>query len=186
MQHREEAVELSLNAGPVAAEKPADQYGEVQLAAPAEMPRIGNMTRTQFRRMKVADEPAQYRDNPSSYREIVRITTFRILPAQPRVYKPLRLKLIGLISVGDAARTSSMSERNFLRLFKRELGVTPSKYLLGARLDLTCRMLVNSDLPVDKIARRTGLSNGERLSKLFRKELSMSPTEFRARSRRKS
>ena len=90
------------------------------------------------------------------------------------------------ISVGDAARTSSMSERNFLRLFKRELGVTPSKYLLGARLDLTCRMLVNSDLPVDKIARRTGLSNGERLSKLFRKELSMSPTEFRARSRRKS
>jgi hypothetical protein len=96
MQHREEAVELSLNAGPVAAEKPADQYGEVQLAAPAEMPRIGNMTRTQFRRMKVADEPAQYRDNPSSYREIVRITTFRILPAQPRVYKPLRLKLIGL------------------------------------------------------------------------------------------
>jgi hypothetical protein len=68
MQHREEAVELSLNAGPVAAEKPADQCGEVQLAAPAEMPRIGNMTRTQFRRMKVADEPAQYRDNPSSYR----------------------------------------------------------------------------------------------------------------------
>src|SRR5258708_31808456 len=60
------------------------------------MPRIGNMTRTQFRRMKVADEPAQYRDNPSSYCEIVRITTFRILPAQPRVYKPPRLKLIGL------------------------------------------------------------------------------------------
>lgn len=90
------------------------------------------------------------------------------------------------VSVGDAARTSSMSERNFLRLFKREIGVTPSKYLLRARLDLTCKMLANSDLPVDKIARRTGLSNGERLSKLFRKELSMSPTEFRARSRRKS
>jgi hypothetical protein len=102
MQHREEAVELRLNTGPVAAEKPADQYGEVQLAAPAEMPRIGNMTRTQFRRMKVADEPAQYRDNPSSYREILRITTFRVLPAQPRVYKPLRLKLIGLVPALEA------------------------------------------------------------------------------------
>ncbi|WP_250523383.1 MULTISPECIES: helix-turn-helix domain-containing protein [unclassified Caballeronia] len=89
------------------------------------------------------------------------------------------------ISVVDAARMSSMSERNFLRLFKREIGVTPSKYLLRARLDLTCKLLENSDLPVDKIARRTGLSNGERLSKLFRKEFSMSPTEFRARSRNK-
>ena len=109
MQHREEAVELSLNAGPVAAKKPADQCGEVQLAAPAEMPRIGNMTRTQFRRMKVADEPAQYRDNPSSYREIVRITTFRILPAQPRVYKPLRLKLIGLGHEGIYYKRGSLA-----------------------------------------------------------------------------
>jgi hypothetical protein len=83
MQHREEAVELSLNASPVAAEKPADQYGEVQLAAPAEMPRIGNMTRTQFRRMKVADEPAQYRDNPSSYREIVRKRHSESYPLSP-------------------------------------------------------------------------------------------------------
>ncbi|WP_128841981.1 hypothetical protein [Burkholderia catarinensis] len=65
MHHHEEAVELSLNAGPVAADRPADQCGEVQLAAPAEMPRIVNMTRTQFRRMKVADEPPQYMDNPS-------------------------------------------------------------------------------------------------------------------------
>jgi transcriptional regulator GlxA family with amidase domain len=90
------------------------------------------------------------------------------------------------ITVGDAARTALMSERNFLRLFKREIGVTPSKYLLRARLDLACKMLANGDLPVDKIARRTGLSNGERLSKLFRKELFMSPTEFRGRIRRKS
>ncbi|MFM0517985.1 MULTISPECIES: GlxA family transcriptional regulator [Caballeronia] len=89
------------------------------------------------------------------------------------------------ISVVDAARMFSMSERNFLRLFKREIGLTPSKYLLRARLELTCKLLESSDLPVDKIARRTGLSNGERLSKLFRKEFSMSPTEFRGRSRKR-
>jgi transcriptional regulator GlxA family with amidase domain len=90
------------------------------------------------------------------------------------------------VSVVEAARSCSMSERNFLRAFKREMGVTPSKYLLQARLDLTCKMLLSSDLPVDKIARRTGLSNGERLSKLFRKAFAMSPTEFRARNRFKA
>jgi transcriptional regulator GlxA family with amidase domain len=83
------------------------------------------------------------------------------------------------ISVGDAARTAAMSERNFLRLFKREIGLTPSQYLLRTRLNLSCELLANSDLPIDKIARRTGLTNGERLSKVFRKQFSMSPTEFR-------
>jgi transcriptional regulator GlxA family with amidase domain len=87
------------------------------------------------------------------------------------------------VSVVDAARTAAMSERNFLRLFKRELGLTPSQYLLRARLKLTCELLANSDLSIDKIARRTGLSNGERLSNLFRKQLSMSPTEYRASKR---
>ncbi|KXV16878.1 AraC family transcriptional regulator [Caballeronia megalochromosomata] len=89
------------------------------------------------------------------------------------------------VSVFDAARTAAMSERNFLRHFKREIGLTPSQYLLRARLKLSCELLANSELPIDKIARRTGLSNGERLSKLFRKQFSMSPTEYRAGTRRK-
>lgn len=87
------------------------------------------------------------------------------------------------LSVVDAAHTASMSGRNFARLFKREMGLTPSQYLLRARLQLTCELLTNSELPIDKIARRTGLSSGERLSKLFRKEFSMTPTEYRARAR---
>ena len=76
-----------------------------------------------------------------------------------------------------------MSERNFLRLFKREMGVTPSQYLLRARLNLSCELLVRSDLPIDKIARRVGLTNGERLSKVFRKQFSMSATEYRYRKK---
>ncbi|SAK81224.1 AraC family transcriptional regulator [Caballeronia pedi] len=87
------------------------------------------------------------------------------------------------ISVGDAARTVAMSERNFLRLFKREMGLTPSQYLLRARLDLSCELLAKSDLPIDKIARRTGLTNGERFSKVFRKQFLMSPTEYRSRKK---
>ncbi len=87
------------------------------------------------------------------------------------------------ISVGDAARTVAMSERNFLRLFKREMGVTPSQFLLRARLNLSCELLAKSDLPVDKIARRTGLTNGERFSKVFRKQFMMSPTEYRSRKK---
>jgi transcriptional regulator GlxA family with amidase domain len=83
------------------------------------------------------------------------------------------------ISVTDAARGAAMSERNYLRRFKCELGVTPSEYLLRARLDMICRLLVETDLPVDKIARRCGMGNGDRLAKIFRKRFAASPTEYR-------
>jgi transcriptional regulator GlxA family with amidase domain len=87
------------------------------------------------------------------------------------------------VSVGDAAQVAAMSERNYLRRFKDEIGITPSEYLLRARLDMVCQLLIETDLPVDKIARRNGMANGDRLAKIFRKRLLVSPTEYRARNR---
>jgi transcriptional regulator GlxA family with amidase domain len=87
------------------------------------------------------------------------------------------------ISVDDAAQVAAMSERNFLRRFKMEMGVTPSDYLLYVRLDMCCRLLIDTDLPIDKIARRCGIGSGGRLSKLFRKHLAITPTEYRAQNR---
>lgn len=90
------------------------------------------------------------------------------------------------ISIADAAQVAAMSERNFLRRFKLELGMTPSDYLLQARLAITCSLLIDSELPVDKIARRSGMGNGDRLAKIFRKRMMISPTEFRMQSRREA
>lgn len=83
------------------------------------------------------------------------------------------------ISIDDAAQIAAMSERNFLRRFKSEMGVTPSDYLLYVRLDMSCRLLAKTNLPVDKIARRCGIGSGGRLAKLFRKHLLTTPTEYR-------
>lgn len=87
------------------------------------------------------------------------------------------------ISISDAARVAAMSERNFLRCFKQEMGVTPSEYLLHARLEMTSRLLTETDLSIDKIARRCGWINGDRMAKIFRKRLALTPSEYRARAR---
>jgi len=87
------------------------------------------------------------------------------------------------ISIDDAAQVAAMSERNFLRRFKSEIGMTPSDYLLRARLNMSCLMLIDSRLPVDKIARRCGIGSGGQLSKLFRKYLETTPTDYRSRNR---
>ncbi|MEM5369636.1 helix-turn-helix transcriptional regulator [Paraburkholderia azotifigens] len=91
----------------------------------------------------------------------------------------LKSNLEHLITVADVARTVAMSERNFLRRFRQEFGMTPSEYLLQTRLQKSCQLLVESELPVDKIARRCGMTSGTRLAKIFRKRFGMSPTEYR-------
>ncbi|RDU95980.1 helix-turn-helix domain-containing protein [Trinickia dinghuensis] len=90
------------------------------------------------------------------------------------------------ISVAKAAEVAAMSERSFLRRFKSQMGITPSEYLLRARLDASCSLLVGTDLPVDKIARRCGVGSGDGLAKMFRKRLSISPTEYRLAERRRA
>ncbi|HTH74160.1 MAG TPA: helix-turn-helix domain-containing protein [Trinickia sp.] len=90
------------------------------------------------------------------------------------------------ISVAKAAEVAAMSERSFLRRFKSQIGITPSEYLLRARLDASCLLLVATDLPVDKIARRCGVGSGDGLAKMFRKRLSISPTEYRVAERRRA
>ena len=87
------------------------------------------------------------------------------------------------ITIEEAAQFVAMSERNFLRRFKVEMGVTPSDYLLYVRIDKCCHLLSETDLPVDKIARRCGMGSGGQLSKNFRRYLGVTPTEYRASKR---
>jgi transcriptional regulator GlxA family with amidase domain len=87
------------------------------------------------------------------------------------------------ISVNEAVRVAAMSERNFLRCFKQEIGVTPSEFLLRTRLEMTSRLLAETDSPIDKIAKHCGWINGDRLAKIFRKRMGLTPSEYRIRAR---
>ncbi|SIT43928.1 Transcriptional regulator, AraC family [Paraburkholderia ribeironis] len=87
------------------------------------------------------------------------------------------------ISVAQAAESAAMSKRNFQRRFKCEFGMTPLEYLLRTRFEVVSSMLKNTDLPVDKIARRCGMGDGNRLGRLFKERYGMSPTQFRAQQR---
>lgn len=113
---------------------------------------------------------------------------FRELSASPSIRmaaQRLRAQSVNRISVADVAQAVAMSERNFLRRFKNEIGVTPTEFVQHVRLERACHMLVHTMLPADKVARRTGFGSGERLAKLFRQRLLMSPTEFRVAEREK-
>ncbi|MBN3761938.1 helix-turn-helix domain-containing protein [Burkholderia sp. Ac-20365] len=84
------------------------------------------------------------------------------------------------ISVSQAADSAAMSKRNYQRRFKAEFGMTPLEYLLRTRFEVVCAMLIDTELPIDKIARRCGMGDGNRLGRIFKVRYGMSPTTFRA------
>jgi AraC-like DNA-binding protein len=83
------------------------------------------------------------------------------------------------VSVSAIAQRASMSERNFLRRFKAEVGQTPSQYLSSIRLESARQLLLHTNLPVDKIARHCGFFNGDHLRKQFIKYFGISPAKYR-------
>ncbi len=87
------------------------------------------------------------------------------------------------ISIARVAEVAEMSERTFLRHFKLVTGKTPSEYLLDVRFEMVCRLLQETTFPVDKIARRCGMGSGEHISRVFRRRLSQTPTEYRTAHR---
>jgi len=83
------------------------------------------------------------------------------------------------ITVDDIAESVSMGKRTFLRHFKAETGMPPSEYLLRTRLDIACRLLITTTLPIDKVARRCGMCSGVRLAKIFKRSLGISASDYR-------
>ncbi len=83
------------------------------------------------------------------------------------------------ISMERSAVFLSMSERSFRRHFKTEVGYSPYLFLLLLRLELARQALIDSNLPIDKIARRGGLHDGQQLARMFRKFIETSPHQYR-------
>ncbi|MCH7760872.1 helix-turn-helix transcriptional regulator [candidate division TA06 bacterium] len=86
------------------------------------------------------------------------------------------------ISSKDVSRYVGMHRSSFCRLFKKELGVTPTAYLNLMRINASKELLSTSDLTVEKIARRVGFPNPRHFRGLFKRYVGESPKEFRRKS----
>jgi transcriptional regulator GlxA family with amidase domain len=82
------------------------------------------------------------------------------------------------ISVDMLAERGAMSARSVARLFSREVGMSPARFIEKARVEVARRLLEESDLRVEQIARKAGFGGEERLRRAFRRHFHMSPREY--------
>lgn len=74
-----------------------------------------------------------------------------------------------------------MSERNFARAFRREVGMTPAAYVESARVERARIALETGNEQVELVASRTGFGTVESMRRAFRRRFGVSPDDYRKR-----
>jgi len=85
---------------------------------------------------------------------------------------------LGLKRICEAA---GLSLHHFVRVFRREMGVSPIQYLNRYRVEQAKSLLTESDKTMDQIARQIGTSSQNYFSYLFRKRTGLTPLAYRSK-----
>ena len=88
------------------------------------------------------------------------------------------------LPVQDLADRAAMSVRNFERVFTREVGRTPSQYILQARVEAVRRQLERTDGGLKQIAAACGFGSADVMRRSFARLVGLTPAEYRSQSRK--
>jgi transcriptional regulator GlxA family with amidase domain len=83
------------------------------------------------------------------------------------------------LSVEDLADRMAMSVRNFERVFTREVGTTPSQYVLQMRVEAARRLLERTDRGLKQVASAAGFGNLDVMRRAFVRRLGITPRRYR-------
>ncbi|MCX4750043.1 DJ-1/PfpI family protein [Kitasatospora sp. NBC_01287] len=106
-------------------------------------------------------------------------TTRRIEDLRHHIARSLEQPL----TVADLAVFAHVSERQLTRIFKTELGMTPSAYVESARVERARNQLESTDATLERVASTCGFGTTDTLVRAFRRRLDTTPTEYRLRFR---
>lgn len=87
------------------------------------------------------------------------------------------------LGVERLAAHVAMSPRNFSRAFRRDVGLTPARFVERARVDAARRHLEESSASVDEVASLCGFGTAETMRRTFFRALKVTPTDYRNRFR---
>ena len=85
------------------------------------------------------------------------------------------------LSVPALASRCAMSPRHFARVFSRQAGTTPARFVEKLRVESACRRLEESTDTVDQIASSCGFGSADSMRRVFVRDLGVAPSEYRRR-----
>lgn len=83
------------------------------------------------------------------------------------------------LDLDSLAATSSLSKYHFSSKYKKLTGYPPIKHFLNMKIEHACHLLDSGTMSVKEIAAQVGYDDALYFSRLFRKTVGLSPTEYR-------
>jgi transcriptional regulator GlxA family with amidase domain len=85
------------------------------------------------------------------------------------------------LTVDTLSRRAAMSPRNFFRVFVREVGMTPGRFVERVRVEAARRLLEETSRGIQDVAAACGFGSPETMRVAFRRTLGVNPKGYRSR-----
>lgn len=83
------------------------------------------------------------------------------------------------IQIRDIADNLHISHTYLTKLFQKNVGVTPIKYVNMKRIEYACYLLQNTDLSCESISENTGIYDNAYFHKMFKSVKGMTPVQYK-------
>ena len=89
------------------------------------------------------------------------------------------------VTVEEAAEITGYGKSNFCKIFKRTTGMTFHEALNKRRLELACRFLSETRLPIAEISEEVGFGEPKNFCRMFKSKTGLTPGAYRREQRSK-
>lgn len=100
-----------------------------------------------------------------------------------RIQNIIELKFEENITVENLAKKANMSNRNFIRRFKKAVGNSPLEYIQRVRIEAAKKLLVANENSVEQACLSVGYEDISAFRKIFKRFTGITPSEYRKKYR---
>lgn len=103
-------------------------------------------------------------------------------PRTVQLRKVIEMHLFSNMSINELAKLCNLSLSSFKREFKKTYSDSPQSYINSKRLEKAQHLLRNTQMSIGEIAFDTGFNDPQYFTRLFTRNLGISPSDFRAKN----
>ena len=86
--------------------------------------------------------------------------------------------------VNELSSLCGVGQKQFTKLFRQRYGTTPTQFVLALRMNTAAKLIEEGHMSISEVADFVGYDDVFYFSRLFKKNIGVSPTEYRKRNKK--